>query len=369
MKALSDLTDTPCNYLIERAVAQGRIPIAYTCSMVPDALLSVPPFFPVKARAPGVEGTESADIYLSSVICSYTRSILEYVLDGRYDFCRGWIFTASCDHMRRCYDNLQYLRRPEFIHILDVPHKITDEGRRWLADEISILAEHLADQFNVDMSKAAIDSAIAERNEILAVLSSIGALRKREQPPISGVEFHSIVAAYRSTPSDLFLPILLELRESLNARPGVTPRARLMLVGGTIDDPSVIAAVESQGGLVVADRFCTGSIPGITPIPRCSDPFEGLADHVFATTLCPRMMEDFPRRISTILDAAREYRVDGIVIESIKFCDTWGIEAAACADAIRSHGIPVLRIEREYRPSGEAQVKTRVQAFIESMGR
>ena len=154
MKPLSDLTDTPCNYLIERAVAQGRIPIAYTCSMVPDARLSVHPLFPVKVRAPGVEGTESADIYLSSVICSYTRSILEYVLNGRYDFCRGWIFTAACDHMRRCYDNLEYLRRPEFVYILDVPHKGTDEGIRWLADEISILAGHLADHFNVDMSKA-----------------------------------------------------------------------------------------------------------------------------------------------------------------------------------------------------------------------
>lgn len=148
MKPLSDLTDTPCNYLIERAVAQGRIPIAYTCSMVPDALLSVNPLFPVKVRAPSVEGTESADIYLSSVICSYTRSILEYALDGRYDFCRGWIFTASCDHMRRCFDNLEYLRRPEFIHILDVPHKTTPEGIRWLADEnISEISCHAMGAF------------------------------------------------------------------------------------------------------------------------------------------------------------------------------------------------------------------------------
>ena len=36
-----------------------------------------------------------------------------------------------------------------------------------------------------------------------------------------------------------------------------------MVVGGHLHDPEFIRLIESQGGLVVADRFCTGSIPGL----------------------------------------------------------------------------------------------------------
>jgi benzoyl-CoA reductase/2-hydroxyglutaryl-CoA dehydratase subunit BcrC/BadD/HgdB len=37
--------------------------------------------------------------------------------------------------------------------------------------------------------------------------------------------------------------------------------------------------------------------------------------------------------------------------------------------ALRKEGIPVLKLEREYRLGSEGQLRTRVQAFIESMGR
>jgi benzoyl-CoA reductase/2-hydroxyglutaryl-CoA dehydratase subunit BcrC/BadD/HgdB len=37
--------------------------------------------------------------------------------------------------------------------------------------------------------------------------------------------------------------------------------------------------------------------------------------------------------------------------------------------ALRKEGIPVLKLEREYALGGEGQLRTRIQAFIESMGK
>jgi len=98
-----------------------------------------------------------------------------------------------------------------------------------------------------------------------------------------------------------------------------------------------------------------------------SDPVMALAEHTFRKTLCPRMMEDFDRRLNMIIDTVKEYRVDGVVLEIIKFCDHWGLEAVPLVEALRKKGIPVLRLEREYRLSSEGQLSTRVQAFLESM--
>ena len=79
------------------------------------------------------------------------------------------------------------------------------------------------------------------------------------------------------------------------------------------------------------------------------------------------MMEAFDERVATVVEAAREFRADGVVLETMKFCDTWGVESSPLVTALREAGLPVLRLEREYALSGEGQIRTRVQAFLESM--
>jgi benzoyl-CoA reductase/2-hydroxyglutaryl-CoA dehydratase subunit BcrC/BadD/HgdB len=168
----------------------------------------------------------------------------------------------------------------------------------------------------------------------------------------------------------LILPYINELRLVLEQRTERKKyRARLMLVGSHLHDPEFIRIIESQGGLVVADRICTGSIPGLKAIEHDGDPIRALAEYTFKKTLCPRMMENFDLRLQNIIDTFKEYKADGVVIEIIKFCDLWGVDSMPMVSALRKEGIPVLKLEREYRLGGEGQLRTRVQAFIESMGK
>ena len=362
----------PTNSLIEKAIDDGGIPIGYTCSLVPEVVLSLPPLFPVRLRAPGVGGTEIADIYQSNLTCSYTRSLLEFAMDFRYDFLGGWVHAASCDHLRRLHDNLEYLTKPDFIHILDVPHRTGETALAWLTDELLTLLEKLETHFKVDISNTALLQAIKQHNDFLQTLSHIGDLRKKDIPALSGTEFHKIMIAAISSPKNLIKPRLHDIYEHLSQRETVSPpRVKLMLVGGQMDDPRYIEAIESTGALVVADRICTGSIPGLKPIAPITDldndPVRALAAHILETPSCPRMMEDFDKRLSQIITTAKEYRVDGIIIEWIKFCDTWGVEISTLAPALRENGYRVLCLEREYRHTGEGQLQTRVQAFVESL--
>jgi len=364
-----DLLESPQNRLVELAVSQGRIPVAYTCSLVPEPLLMADRLFPLRLHAPGVAGTEIADNYMSLYICSYTRSILEFAFDDRYDLVQGWVCVPSCAHMQRLFDNLRYLKNPVFTHTIDVPQKATPHTTAWLAEELAILRDRITEHFGVDMSDASLRKAMNEWNEFVREIKAVGDLRKKENPPLTGAEFHAMLMAALVSPKDLILPLIRKFREEVEHRPGTgNHRARLMVVGGHLQDPEFIRVIESQGGLVVADRFCTGSIPGMMPVDvNGSDPVMALAEHTFRKTLCPRMMEDFDRRLNMIIDTVKEYRVDGVVLEIIKFCDHWGLEAVPLVEALRKKGIPVLRLEREYRLSSEGQLSTRVQAFLESM--
>jgi len=371
MKVFEELLESPQNRLVEQAVQEGRIPIGYSCSFVPEALLMADRLFPVRLQAPGVAGTETADNYLSSFICTYARSLLEFALDDRFDLLQGWVFVPSCAHMQRLYDNLEYLKKPAFNHILDVPRKVNQDTLVWMAEELKTLADKLAAHFGVDMSEASLKKAMENWNDFASMVQAIGELRKKPHPPITGTEFHQVIMASQASPKDLILPHILDFKKELEQREGIQKyRARLMLVGGHLHDPEFIKIIESQGGLVVADRFCTGTIPGFKSIElNGGNPYKTLAEHTFKKTLCPRMMEDFDRRLNTIIDTMQEYKVDGVVIEIIKFCDLWGVDAMPLVTALREKGIPVLKLEREYRLGGEGQLRTRVQAFIESMGK
>lgn len=367
---LPDLLEGPRNALIDEALEKGMMPVGYSCSMVPRALLSVGKLFPVRVRATGVTGTELADACMSSVICSYTRSLLEFALEGQYDFLKGWVFVACCDHLRRLNDNLEYSARPEFSHILDIPHKINDAAMEWTVEELKRLAAALEKHFGVDAGDAELRKAIVKENALNSALSELGEMRKSGNPPFTGTEFHRLMMAAQVAPAENVMEMIQAFRESADSQPSENGRrARFMIAGGSLDDPGFTQIIESQGGLVVADRYCTGSFPGLDPIDTGTDPVTALATQVLNGNRCPRMMDEFTTRKEYIIKVAKEYSVDGVIIQSIKFCDTWGVESSAMVTALREAGVPVLRLEREYRQSGEGQLRTRVQAFIESMGK
>lgn len=370
LSLFDEILAEPLNRLVEQAIDRGRVPVGYTCSYVPRAFLSVDGLFPVRLRAPGIAGTEIADTYLSSVICSYTRSLLEFAMDGRYDFLGGWVFAVGCDHARRLFDNLLYLRAPSFAHLLDLPHKLGEPALDWFTDELRLLANGLAAHFGADFSEQSLSRAVRAYNENLSLLGSIAALREHDRPLITGGEFLRVMLASLVAPADLLAPHIISFREQVIARGNAGHfRARLLVAGGVVDDPSFIDVIESVGGLVVADRFCTGSIPGLEPLPETGDPLRAIAATTLGKTPCPRMMEEFETRASAILAAVRDSRADGVILQAIKFCDTWGVDGSALASRLRSEGVPVLRLEREYRLGGEGQLRTRVQAFLESMGK
>lgn len=73
-----------------------------------------------------------------------------------------------------------------------------------------------------------------------------------------------------------------------------------------------------------------------------------------------------------IFEKAREFGAEGIIVENMKFCEYWGYERAQ--DAVwLSQGyeipgmLPTCQIERDYTSAASGQLRTRFQAFIESL--
>lgn len=365
-----EIISSPLNQLMEQAIEEEKIPIGYTCSYIPRVILSAKNLVPFRVFAPGVASTEMADMYLPSTICSYTKSILDFAMNGYYDFLKGWVLTSSCQHMNRFFDNLKHTVHPPFIKIIDLPNRISPSAIQWMMAELNALIEDLQTHFQITLSDEDLYEAIHRHNESVQRLHAIGELRKNKTPVISGTEFHKLMMASLVAPETFLQKPLSTIKTALSRRKLTDDyRARVVLVGGQLDNPGFIDIIEQSGALVVADRLCTGSIPGLEPYPQGTHPIEQIAAQTLNKISCPRMMDAFQTRLKAIISTYEEFQADGIIIETIKFCDTWGLEARELVDSLRAKNIPVLKLEREYRITGEGQLKTRIQAFIESMGK
>lgn len=368
-----DLFKSSRNELIDKALEQGRTAIGYNCYVAPEPLMSAGNLFPVWMRAPEITSTSEADYHLSSVICSYARSILQAGLEGEYDFLGGLVFAASCDHIRRAgqHFGLQKINSENekfFVYMLDTPHKVTDTSLERLAQDMRKAAQILNEKYNANVNDDTIREAIKNFNEFNKLLKSIGDMRKEAKPKLTGTEWHIINGATKVAPKDMLIEPLKRIKAEIEAREGCEEdKVRVMLVGSTFDNPEFIRLIEAQGTIVVADRYCFGSLPGLEPMEEEGDPFLNMAYYYMNTCQCPRMMENAKSRLEYSKKLVNEYKVEGIIFDIIKFCDLWGYESLTYIKRMKNYGIPTLKIDREYSLTGEGQLRTRVQAFIESI--
>ena len=133
--------------------------------------------------------------------------------------------------------------------------------------------------------------------------------------------------------------------------------------------PAYVKVIEDLGGLVVTDALCFGSRIMWTDVDEMvADPLEALARyHLGGKPSCARMIGEHPRRVGYIKDMIRDFRVDAVISERLMFCDNSGYEQFLLGSDFKADGTPYLQLDREYMLGGVGQMRTRVQAFLESI--
>ena len=262
-----NLLENADNELVEKAKADGKLAIGYTCFHIPEVLLNVGNCFSVRLRAPRTGSIDIATYYMSNYTCEYARALVERGIEGGYNFLDGLAGVDACSMMNRFYEHFELLKMNEkpnfFVTHTDMPYKVVDYSVRHYIKQMRIrLLDIMEKNYGVDTSDKAIRKAVKEHNEVCRIISEIGQMRKAENPVITGYEFHVLNLVTYTCPKYLILPYLRETLEELKHRePDEKPafRAKVAVVGSEIDDPSLTKLIEDCGALVVSDRYCFGS--------------------------------------------------------------------------------------------------------------
>ena len=368
------------NELIAQAQSEGKRCVAYVCENVPEPLLNLAGTFSIRLRAPRTGSMEMATYYLTSFLCEYSRALLERAIEGGFKFADCIITPDGCTMMNRCVENMELLKTMDkekfFYEYMEIPMKCDDNGLNlYTLQCTNHILKPLAENFGIDVSDGAIRESVRRHNRVCELIRAIGDFRKEENPRITGYEFHIITLATYAAPQDMLIEKLEETLEELKTRepePKNPFRARVVVVGSEIDDVDFVKLVEETGAYVCADRFCYGSLPGRVPIELndAEDALTQVCRHYMTHSQCPRYM-DMPKMLGRreyVNALAKEYNADGIIYEQIKFCDPWAYERMVGSHVLQhDFGYPVLSVDRPYTIAGSGQMRTRVQAFVESI--
>ena len=321
-----------------------------------------------------------ATYYMSNFLCGYSKAILERAIEGGYNFLNALLASETCSEMNRAAEHFELLdlvpNDKFFLTFLDAPFKIEEHTIKHYVKQTRVkILDMLTEVYGVDTSDEALLNAVEEHNEVCRLMTEIGDYRKEENPRITGYEYHILNLITYCCPKSLILPALRETAEELKSREPDQKknyRAKIVVVGSEMDDPDFTSLIEDSGALVVADRFCFGALPGRQEIiiDKEKDILTQICTHYLKTSQCPRFMshEKVQERRDYVKYLVDEYHADGVMYEQLKFCEYWGYERSLASYIMNNdYGVPTAAVDRQYTASASGQLRTRVQAFVESL--
>lgn len=267
----------------------------------------------VQRISPEVTSFVKADTYLHPNLCSYAKGALEDILDKKYD---GIVLTACCDSIRRLYDVVKELCPDKFVYILDIPRIVNDFS-------ISIYEKRIREMWKAYEEFTGKTWAEKELEQ---------ALKK----------------------------ILEQKRQLEEKRPKNRERKLRVGVMGARASKSILKVLEEQNAEVLFNLTCTG-ISRDFQIDK-KDVFHSYADRLLNQIPCMRMEKAVNREEYV---KGFEDQLDGIIYHTVQFCDSYSYEYTWLKKKLDK--IPVILVETDSTRQCEGQIRTRVEAFLESL--
>jgi len=347
--------------------SQGKHAIGWTCTYTPEEVIYAADALPLMVFG-DLGGTKLADAYLPSNSCSFARSCFNAALRGDYNFLDGFVESNSCDNRSKIFDMWTHYTKIPNIYFINTPHTNTEKVHEFFYEEVVKFKEWLEKTFNISVSDRALKKAIEVYNTNRLLLKKVYDLRMKHPPLISGIE--ALEASLSSTvmPKEKHNNMLNQLLKEISNRSNPPKEGvRLLITGSVMDNTELIKIVETVGGNIVADDWCTGSRYFWNLVDSEGDPLRAIAKR-YLNKIPSSFMYNHEERFKHVAEMDKRYDVEAAIIFALKFCDTQMFDAPLLRDELKAQDLPVLYLEWEHSMSGLAGLKTRIEAFIEMVG-
>ncbi|MGA9138807.1 MAG: double-cubane-cluster-containing anaerobic reductase [Methanocella sp.] len=374
--SLDNFTDSYGRRIAElaRERAEGRKVLGTFCLYVPDEIIFAAGADRVVLCGGKSDTIPVAEEYLPRSVCPLIKSSFGAVVSstcGTGEACPHFglvdaiVAEATCDGKKKMYELLGR-RMPTYV--LDLPQMPDSPGAlRYFESELERFKGYLEGLTGIRATDNRLATEIRSANETRQLLGRLFDYRKRDLPPLTGLETLKVMQKQYFLSPVVFKSYVQALCEEIDraeSSPGER-KPRIMIAGCPMPSGStkVPGIIEGHGGLIVVEESCTGTRSFEHLVDETKPPLEAIAERYLKIPCACMTPND--RRIESIVDLAKEYRVDGIVYYSLQGCHGYNIEKYRVQQALKQAKIPMLAIETDYSASDAGQIGLRVDAFLE----
>jgi len=357
----------PESVAVKEWKATGRFVIGWYNPYVPEEIIHAAGMLPFEVTGDNepvqMQGAE-AHIYSNS--CSKVRTCWQMQLDGKYNFLDGYVSTHMCDQDSRLYEVWSYYKKLPFMELIYAPRKRTEEAVQLYKTDLEGFRDRLSQYLICRIPDKRVADSIKVYNRGRELMMQLYELRKRDRPPVTGAEAVEVSKAAARMPRERFNELMEQLLAEIKSTGREIKKAqRLMLIGNDLHNTTQITALESKDAVVVVDEMDIGIRRAWGQVDTKLPPMEALARHYLLGRPVDKHHWNSDGRLEFIGEMAKQYKVDGVVSQSVRFCTYLGWDRFDLKKQLQERGIPILELDLEYGHPGGAQVKIRAEAFLE----
>jgi len=369
------------SHRVKELKAEGKKIIGYPCMYVPLEIITALDLAPYRTYGDIREPVTEADRALPTAFCPIMRTCLDCALKAKDDFLDGMVAIHSCDPQdktTRIWES--YVRYPYF-HLIDMPGTLRTESLEYFKGQLNDFKKTLESFAGKELSSDKLKAAIELHNRQRALVRELYKLTKPDSPLISGTEMLQVIKALMSLPAaegnELLGQVISEVKERTGG-PEKKP-ARLLIWSSTVDDVDIMQLFEA-GANVVMDESCGGIRAYRADVKLTDDPLDGLTHYYLEEITCARTfreavfgeakkdyMADLDSRFGYLKGFTREWNVNGVILFLVRYCDPFAFEMTDLKEYFNHLGVPSTYIEYDYTQGSLAPLRTRVEAFLETI--
>ncbi|MBM4453226.1 MAG: 2-hydroxyacyl-CoA dehydratase [Chloroflexi bacterium] len=361
--------------------AQGKKIVGYPCVYVPLEMLTALDMVPYRTYANINESVTEADRALPASFCPIMRSCLDCALKGKEDFLDGFIAAHSCDPQEKTMRVWESYVNYGYFHFLDIPGSVRSEVYGYFKGQLNDLKKTLEGFAGEKLADDKLKAAIKIHNQQRALVNQLYELTKPVPPLISGIELVQVIKAVLSIPvaegNELLADVIAEVKA--RGRGPEKQHARLMVWGSSLDEVEVMRLLEAKAN-VVLNESCGGIRPFRGQVKPDGDLMDNLARYYLEEITCARTFrqakigethkdyaKDLQSRFGYLKSLTRDWKVSGAILLLVRYCDPFAFEMPGMKDYLESIGIPSTYIEYDHTMGSLAPLRTRVEAFLETI--
>lgn len=367
LKEAVEYANDPYPSIRKWAKDTGKRVVGSTIADVPEEIIHAFGFLPV-ALIGTQKPLKKAPAKLPDNACSLARSNLELVMSYEGDLFDGFVLPQVCDTTQHLSDIWRINFPDKYVESFLAPRQADrPSARYWVKEEIERLVASLSNWTGKTIKDEELLESIKVHNENKALLKEIYEIKRKNSVAITNKEFFALIKLSMQVDKAEINKSLKKIKDSLDPNGKAEGYTDVIMVGITCDPPEIFDLFDEIKINIAGDTLITGTRYLQGMVPDNGGPFDALTARHFRRGFYSPIHDDVFKNFEEVKALYKVTNAKAIIYVHIEFCESEEYDLPDLKNLIRKEGFPMHVVDTEYQTTSLSHVRTRLQAFFESL--